>query len=284
MELLHDRDVPTSDHDRVYRYSRVRAILAYGLLLAVCVGVFVAGQREHALILQIAAVFAGACLYLARRFAVARFRASNWLVRANENGLYVHLRSYLNYHFPADDLTVAFIPYREISGAHTIAERREIPELSRNSRTSSVQTVRLAELELTCETASLATALAEERTRPSPRVKTWYGSSGVKYQHEPVMLAESRHLRLTWECVPSVDAFLIALGRYVSIQQGETKSTNYTDLAILSRAEQEQRLTELRRSGQLVTAISIARELYGYDLRQASEFVEALRAGKRRSA
>jgi hypothetical protein len=284
MDLLRDHELLVNEHDRVYRYSRVRAILAYALLVAGCIALFVAGQREQAFILRFAAVFTGACLYLARRFALARFRDSNWLVRANDNGLYVHLRSYLNYHFPADDLTVAFIPYREIGGAHAVRERREVPEMSRSGRTVSVQSVRMAELELTCDTGPLGAALAEERARPAPRVATWYGNSGVRYQHEPVTLVEPGRLRLTWECVPSVETFLAALGRYVSIRKSETRSTSYSDLDALSRAEQEQRLAELARSGQLVAAITTARRLYGYDLRQASEYVESLRAGQRRSA
>jgi hypothetical protein len=284
MELLRDRDVHIDVHDRVYRYSRVNAIVGYGLLLAGCVALFRFGWREHALILQIAALFTATCLYLARRFGTARFRASNWLVRANVNGLYVHLRSYLNYHFPADDVTVAFIPYREILAAHAIRERREVPDLSSGRHAVTIQFVHMAELELTCETAPLSAALDEESARPAPRTKTWYGNTAVRYQHEPVTLAEPGRLRLTWECVPRLRTFLSALGRHVSIQQAEKSSTSATDLGALSRAQQEQRLTELARSGQLVTAIGIARQLNGYDLAQAKAFVESLVAGQRRSA
>src|SRR4051812_4025610 len=114
MKLIRERDVPIGNGDRVYRYSRARAVVAYGTIVAGFAALFVVGSRGHVLPLQIISVIGIFGLSLARRFLAARFRPSNWLVRQSENGLYLHFRSYLNYHFSPDDRTVAFIPYREI--------------------------------------------------------------------------------------------------------------------------------------------------------------------------
>src|SRR5690349_2394258 len=63
-----------------------------------------------------------------RRFITARFRFSNWLVRMNDSGVYVQFRSYLNYHLPAEDITVVFIPFGEIRSARLVKERLTVPD------------------------------------------------------------------------------------------------------------------------------------------------------------
>ncbi|HZI43271.1 MAG TPA: hypothetical protein VFD67_16235 [Gemmatimonadaceae bacterium] len=284
MELLRLRDVPASPHDRVYRYSRGRAFVAYGLWWVGCAALFVTGIRQHAYVLDVAALLVAAGLLLARRFVVARFRDSNWLVRANENGLYIQFRSYLNCHFPADDCTVAFIPYREIRVARASRERQELPELSRNDRTVSIRTLQLVELDLTCDAVALGQALEAENTRPAPRRAAWYGSTGVKFQHHPVALDGTACLRLTWECVPSTRVLLDDLRHWVRVGASTSSTKSFTDLASVGRADQEQRIAALARVGQYVYAIGLARKLYGYDLRKARAYVEGLVAHERRSA
>ena len=284
MQLIRLREVPSGRNDRVYCYSRTHATVAYGLWFGGCVALVVAGARQHAYVLEFAAALLGIGLLLARRFLVARFRDSNWLVRADENGLYVQFRSYLNYHFSPDDQSVAFIPYRDIRVARAVRERRELPELSRNDRAVSIQTLQLAELELGCDTTSLRAALNAERARPSPREATWYGTSGVKFQHYPVALDDGPRLRLTWECVPSVRVFLEDIRRYVQVGENTSTTKSFSNLSSSSYADQEAQIAELARVGQLVYAIAIARRLYGYDLRQARAYVESLMAREQRSA
>src|SRR5436305_11271268 len=127
MQLMKERDVPVAHNDRVYRYSRIRPLIAYGGIVGAFSALFINGVRHHAWPFEIIAAIGIGGLYLARRFLTARFRASNWLVRETDNGLYVHFRSYLNYHFSADNTTVAFIPYREISRARPGPATREKP-------------------------------------------------------------------------------------------------------------------------------------------------------------
>jgi hypothetical protein len=277
MQLLTERDVPANKHDRVFRYSRTRAIVVSTALFGMCAALFGGGVHDGAVGLEIVALVVGGCIFLMRRFLTARFRGSNWLVRADSNGVYVHFRSYLNYHFPPDDATVAFIPYREICSARQVREQRELPQLSQTGRAVSVQTRQLVELELTCDTAPLAGALTQERQRPAPSEKRWYGKTAVKFQHEPVSLPSPSCLRLVWECVPRAESFLTALRSHVSIEKSAALSTRFDDLAGLTRVEQEQRIAELARSGKLVEAITIAQRLYSFDLRRARDYVEALR-------
>src|SRR5690349_25130122 len=99
MQLYRERDVPANDHERVFRYSRARATIAYAVLFGGAIALFATGVRDRVFPLQFFGLLIAACVFLAKRFLVARFRPSNWLVRATESGIYVKFRSYLNYHF-----------------------------------------------------------------------------------------------------------------------------------------------------------------------------------------
>jgi hypothetical protein len=107
-------------------------------------------------------------LLLTLRWVTARFHPSNWLVRANETGLSVQYRSYLNYQLPADEPSVVFISYGEIASARLVRERVESPDMRRPGATQT-QFLRYIELELSGDIAPLANALQRERPRcPRP--------------------------------------------------------------------------------------------------------------------
>ena len=278
MQLMRLRDVPAKQNDRIFRYSRARAVVACGAVVAIIVAMLWSGVRQGVVIFDVAALLSTAVILPFRGLAMARFRPSNWLVRVIDGGMYVQLRSYLNSHFSADDLTVAFIPFREIRGAREVRDRREIPELG-TRRGVSVQLRRMAELELTCDTTTLTDALAEERARPAPTVARWYGTSSFRFQHEPVMVDGAR-LLLVWECVPSVRSFLATLTPQVRLEDTRTQTTDYTKISAETRADVERRIAELARSGQTMVAISTARLLLGCSLSEARTRVESLRRGE----
>src|ERR1700730_2410999 len=130
MRLLRPSEVDIGPSDRVFRHARLRALILW--LAAFCgdaVMVFyaLAGKWKPGYILGRAALL---FLLLFLRFVTARFHPSNWLVRANETGLFVQYRSYLNYQLPADEPSVVFISYGEIAAARLIRERVQTPDLA----------------------------------------------------------------------------------------------------------------------------------------------------------
>jgi hypothetical protein len=213
-----------------------------------------------------------------RRLVLARFRASNWLLRTSDAGLFVQFRSYLNYHFPREDPTVVFIPYHEIRSARLVRERREIPDTdSRSGQSTSVQFRRFVELELAGDSAPLARALRAESEKLAPKEARGYRSI---YRHSPVRLISPTRLQLEWGVVPSARVLVNALRRYTEIAAPVRESQDYAHLKGLGREEQESRLLKLVESGQTMTAIKMARALYAYDLTKARAFVEGLQRGK----
>src|SRR6185503_4693825 len=119
-------------------HSRARALIGVGALLAATAVSTVLGWQRHTLLLYyVAAVLLGS-LVVFQGLVTARFRPTNWLVRATDDGLYIKFRSYLNYRFPTDQLTVVFIPYHAIKSARVVRERRELPDYDASRRGGSV--------------------------------------------------------------------------------------------------------------------------------------------------
>jgi len=217
MQLMRERDVPAKNNARVYCYARWLVVLVYIMLLGLAAALFAIGVRNHVFFLKFIGALFGCFVLLGRRFLLARFRDSNWLVRTDENGVYLKFRSYLNYHFPTDDLTVVFFPYREIRTAHRTRERRQSGMIESDSR--SVQVVTLVEVELTCDVTALRTAVSEENSRPGPKEKRWYGSTRSRANHCPLVVDERGRLHILWECTPSAARFLTQLAPHAPIDR-----------------------------------------------------------------
>jgi len=271
-------DVPKSEQDRVFRYSTARAA-SFSLVAFLAVTAllwFGLGRRSGFAVYLAAAIVVG--MIVMRRFILARFQPSNWLVRMGDGGLFIQFRSYLNHHFPPDDLTVVFIPYSAVRSARRVTERREMPyrdpDWYRAVRVTR-QTRRLVEFEL-ADDSSLAKALEDEIARKPPSERHRYGSSGTKYNHAPVWLVGPGLLDVEWGVAPGAHSFLEALRSHAKIEAPVEVAVDYTRLKGLGREEQERRIAELAASGQIIAAVYVARRLFGYDLAQARSFVDRL--------
>ena len=275
MRLLRLAEVETGPNDRVYCDSRSRAILlAMALVGAAAWLVFNAITTGWKLGYYIAAVMV-LFLELMRRFFTARFRPTNWLVRMNDEGMFIQFRSYLNYHLPAEDLTVVFLSLSEMRSARLIRERVTTPDPQ--GRGTVTQFLRYVELELAGNVAPLATALEAEITEKAPMEKRWYGKSSTLYQDHPVRMQAPPFLQMRWQVAPGAKKFLAALRPYTTIAETVSLSEDFTNLQSLSRDEQQKRLRELARRGETIAAVYMARKLYGCGLVEAKEMVDGLR-------
>ena len=208
MRLLRQSDVEIRGNDRVFRYSRVHAVAIALIVLGVAGWVafhaYTAAWKPGYYIVAAIVLF----LDLMRRFVTARFRSSNWLVRLNDLGVYVQFRSYLNYHLPAEDLTVVFIPFGEIRSARLIKERVTVPDPQGQNRTQT-QYLRHVELELAGDVTQLSSALDAERGEQAPQEKHWYGRSSTLYQDYPVRMESRRFCGFTGRWFPALTNFLM---------------------------------------------------------------------------
>jgi hypothetical protein len=278
MRLLRLSEVETRPSDRVYSHSRWRALLAVALTHGadawLVLRAYTMDWKPGYFIAAMVLLFVN----FLRRFIIARFRASNWLVRMNDSGIFVQFRSYLIYHLPADDLTVIFFSYGEIRSAGLIKERVTVPDAS-NRNTSSTQYLRYVELEFSGDTVPLAQALEAEATEKAPAEKRWYGNGSTLYQDHPVRLTSPPFLQIRWTVVPGTHNFLNALRPYTQIADTVSLKQDFTKLQSLTREEQQKELRELAARGETIAAIYTARKLYGCGLAEAKQIIEGLQRG-----
>jgi hypothetical protein len=278
MHLLRLCEVESGPNDRVFHHPRMRALLAWLAVFCAVTVMFLyalAGDWKPG-------YFFGALmllpLLLTLRIVTARFRPSNWLVRANETGLSVQYRSYLNYQLPVDKPSAVFISYGEIASARLVRERVLMPDMSSEGATER-QILRYIELELSGDTAPLANALHLEWTEKAPMERRWYGRSSTLYADYPVTITTPPFLRIRWNVVPRASKFLDYLRPYTTIAGPISLTKSFIHLQSLGLEEQRKHLRDLARRGEAFTAIHIARQLYGCSLREAEEMLERLADG-----
>ncbi len=274
MQLMRPAEVPVTDRDRVFSYSYHHAL--WGTLLLIvgtCLLSYFFWLKDRWLSYLIFATVLF-FLLLFRKLITARFQPTNWLVRLTDNGLFIKFRSYLNAHFPDQELTVVFIPHSEILSVRYIVEKQEVPDGDDNNRSTTTKTHKWVELELASESKKLADALTGERAHALDGMNL--GKISSRYHHLPVRLAAPDRLQIEWGVVPNAQTFLDALTRHTLVRPAEKTSKDSVNLEELGRGEQETRLLELAESGDKIAAITMARRLYNYDLTQAKDFIEGL--------
>lgn len=273
IRLMRAADVPETPRDRLYRASRARAVIAVLVCLGLCALILYRRWPAPRVSYFISAAIILLLLAL-NRFVTARFHPANWLVRIGDEGLFLHLRSYLNDHLPAEDPTVAFVAFSDIRSARLLRERVE----TRNADNSAqYQYVRYVEFELAVDPAPLVNAIATECGRSAVPEKRWYGTSSTLYRDYPVLMQSPPFLRVKWEAVPSATSFLEAIRQRVPIAEPIKLRDDLANLQNLGRQQQDEQLRRLDQRGDTMTAVYMARKLYSFDLTAAVNYVNALR-------
>jgi hypothetical protein len=277
MQLLRSADVPIDRRAHEFRYSRFRAGTGAIMLAAAALALIAFGHLNNTTIPYYIAGVIIVTLLIFHNLVTTRFRPTHWLVRMTDDGLFIKLRSYLNYRFSDQDPTVVFIPYSEISSAKLVKERQAIPDRDEgNRRATTTRTRRFIELELAGNSEQLADALTGESKRVFAKPADGGANVSTRYQHLPVRLATPNLLRIEWGVLPNAQTILDALTRHTLVDHATAVSKNFVNLDGLSREEQESRLLELAQSGDMIGAVTMARTLYAYDLATAKNFVESL--------
>lgn len=283
MRLLRLQEIEIGPNDRVFRHPRLLALVVWLAGLAAVSAMFFRAFTAKWIPGYIFGPFVLLFLLLTLRFVTARFHPSNWLVRTNETGFYVQYRSYLNYELSAEDPSVVFFSYGEIASARLVRERVETPDPARQN-TTQTQFLRYIELELAGDTKAVAEALDAEHGEQAPVKKRWYGSSSTLYRDYPVNMAAAPFLRIRWNVVPRAKKFLELLRPYTVIAETISLKEDFTQLRYLDREKQQEKLQDLVRRGQVITAVYIARKLYGCSLTDAKQMVDSLQAPRRTGA
>ena len=271
--LLREADVPATPDTGTFRYSRMSAGIVAALMLVGSGTLLAIGHLQDNPFAYYIAALLVVFLWIYQALVIARFRATNWLVRIADQGVYIKFRSYLNHHFPVGDRTVLYVPFGAMRTTRHVRELQEVPAPEGRGTVTRRRTI--VEIELKEIALQIEQALAEDRRAEAPKTQRWYGSTAGKYRHHPVRMATPQTLAIEWGVRPGVARFLSAMAVHTPVETAVVVR-DYTVPGSLQRSEQESRLLELAENGQLLDAVRLARIIYGYDLSEAKRFVEGL--------
>jgi len=268
MHLLRLSEVEIDVNDRVFRHAACGRCSVAGRVLRDAVMFFsaVTGQNEAWVHLW-AGIVVVSPVFL--RFVTPRFHPSNWLVRANETGLFAQYRSYLNYQLPADELGRFHLLRRDRGGASH-------PRACADARSGApwrtqTQFLRYIELELAGDTASLASALQLEMSA-KPLMRSTVRERSTLYRDYPLTMGTPPFLRIRWTWCPARRVPCLLAAIHQNRRPGVLKQ-DFTRLQSLSHEEQQKQLRDLAVRGEVIAAIYIARKLYGFSMPQAKMMV-----------
>ena len=212
--------------------------------------------------------------------ALAAMKPGTWVVRASEDGLYIKLRHFADRRLPKDDPIVAFIPRRDVRwlrGHDQMA--RHVGRTGDFKSTEDDTLAKQAYLEIKVDGDDLAEVterLEQERDLWSP---TMIRGVRQKAKGAAVSVRPGGVLRIDWRTKgtrlrPRLKDALAALSPgyrlAAEIESEQAQAKN------LDHAAQEERLLDMLRQGNTVDAVVVARDLYGFSVTEAKQFLDEL--------
>jgi hypothetical protein len=275
LKFLKESDVPRQPGDAVFRQTWLGKLAVFLIFSILSAGLLSARSLGFDLN-PIIAYLSGGSLVVFALVALAILRAalrpSNWMLRVAHNGLYLKYRSYRNHDFSPEDLTVVFIPRAEIVWLRGRIEDDVLPARGQDNSDLRKRRHQLLIKLHDDDQAALDDQLRQERQRWSPgrRVKG-------KVRHYPVRVLPGGLIEVDWSGSVGLGRALRLLGRTYRIEQQEQyKQAGFDGL---TDEELEARLMAFAERGDTISAVIVAKRLYGYDTTEARKFVEELAAG-----
>jgi hypothetical protein len=196
---------------------------------------------------------------------------SNWLLRCHSRGLLIHYRSYRNWRFPADSPEVVGWDYSEIAWVRVAKERRIVPSMAHGANSSETHFMTFMELGLVNpNTIELEDHLSADRNLSA--------GVGLVVGDYPVQVVPGGIVQMSCSGMhPFAHQAVECLGRHVKIAEPDHRVVDLTHHSKTPPEEERQKILQLVRSGDVIAATTMAREVYGYSLTEAHTFVEKLK-------
>lgn len=273
MKLLPLPQAPTRQQAMFFRSSRLGPAVFFLFSLATMGAIIYAyAVGGISFVLMLVLLF-GSLIFplISSNMLVRSFQATNWLLALGPDRLWIKYRSYLNSHFPPDDLQIIELRYDELESVGLI-RRKEITPGSRNG--TQVQYYRHLEFALRQPFGNeLPEALlAERNTKGSPGRRT--SSRSLDY---PVQVKGENTIRMRVNGIrPGWKTALREIEKTgITLAPEKREIEDYTVL-LEDKRQMEDQLIVLVEQGKTIAAVKLARRRYGMTLTEAKNFIDGL--------
>ena len=275
-------EVPTGNDDRVFKSSSVSLFCWTFVFLGGAVALpalriaGVASFRHAPLIfICVFAAFFALFGWISAKGWRASLRPGNWLVRANERGIVVNYRSFLNWRLPAEDFQAVGFDWSEIASVRVVKERRISPSLG-EQRGSQMQFLTFLEFGLT----GVDLAALERQLQAEQRIET---SGMIIFRDCPVEVLPGGVVRVRWtggeaRIRPGPAEAMKYFGQRVRIDVPVKTTQDLPHQPGAAPGTEDAKISALLRGGDQLGAISLARQTYGCSLVEARQFVDKLQS------
>lgn len=281
MKFYTQDDIALRTDDQVFKASPtgkcIYFLLFSALGIASLLGAIDGGVHGHGVklpspIFYFLAVMFGLCGWYSFTVFRASLKPTNWLLRCNSGGVIIKYRSFLNWRFPLDDEQVVGFDYSEIAWAGTVKEKRITPSMSDRGGAQSQSLTFLDFCLVKSDTSALEANLQRERSLAPDGI--------VTTRDYPVNVSSGGVIELRWSggISPSVAKAIQYLSQHVRIATAETRKVDLTHHRNLSPEEERGKIVALLKSGDHFGAMKLTREIYGYSLSKAKDFLDKLQA------
>jgi len=256
MKLIPPDEIPKQGIRRIYRnYSWLGLLGVTAIMGAITAYVAIPkGTPTNPVLIVLPGLATLLFLVLTLLKLRVALRSSNWLLCEAEQGLYVNLRSYMNYHLPPEDKTVLFIPKEAVAAIGKTEEVRRSQD-------------RFPHIDIYLQDApppEVREALYTERRREGA---TGFLGRG-KHHDYPVRVIDPPAIRLVWDWIrPKEQRALDLLGETYPIAPDRT--TQQPDWNTMNDEQKEAAIAELWETGHVDDAVRLYRQMHSMSERNA---------------
>lgn len=205
-------------------------------------------------------------------FQAAR-KPSNWLLRADDSGLFIKIRSYRNHAIRSDEPDVLVLPRRSVTWL-----RRQLRTVNRRDSDNNWSRQRTHILDIKLADDAWLDAIGAQ-LKVERGLWAEGGRSRSRHGHYPVSVGDGV-VQVAWRDLadsarPKLPRALAELARWYRIEADSTTAEHPAGVA--SSKEQEDQIVALLQAGETIQAVKLTRELYGLGLKDAKDFVDQLR-------
>lgn len=268
MKLVYPHDVPRLGVVRTFRHSRLAPLLTFAFVAggtawwAITMTFSDRAEWIHWLPTLLGLVMCFVILIYLRK----SLKATNWLLRITEDGVYIKFRSYLNDRLPETGPTILHVPYAEIERIQPGLRTVTLPD--RDGRVMTSQ-LRFMDIALGHEaTAELANALKTERSLPPIR------NGAPKHHDYPLRVTAPNRLRLEWKVRPALRTAIETLQRFAPVDHDPIRARlDWNKMDDQAKADM---IVELAELGERMRARHLAQEFYNLEKDDAKIYINEI--------
>jgi len=290
MELLTLNDVNLTNLDTRFKQSAAGKLIGTIFMLGFCVlfvMLYFKGELELLPAIIFTAIFLLLSIYTLKMF-IKNIGPDSWNLAVCSNVILIKFRSFFNSHFPETDPQIVSLDIPEIKSAKITKQKLKYKTRIKSKKSGNrVRTVTKFQTFLDITVNNIDLTSLEKQLDYEHKLKCQTKGSGGKsrFRHFPVRVIMPDTIRLEWftkntQLKPGITKAVETLEEQgICFEEMQNEVLDCTEKSLLDSPEIDKIIYELGLRESKSAAVELAVQKYGYDRKEAKNFVEYLLEG-----